>query len=272
MATLPLFTDAAALAARVPDGATVVLATSGVFLEPDVILEALEQRFLATGHPRDLTVVHPLGIGDQEGSALRRLAHPRMVRKVVGGHWSWSPAVRRLAHGNRIEAYSLPAGVIRALLGAIAAGGQGLVTKIGLGTLPDPRHGGGRINAAARDVLTEVVRVDGSEWLRYRPFRVDVAIIRATSADRCGTLSSSHAPWDPGIRGAALAARGTGGQVLAQVAHVEDARAGQVSPAAGVRADAIVEVPETPGARVADAAARTPRPVPRRRFGPAFGF
>ena len=83
--------------ASVPDGATVALTSSGVFLEADALYAVLERTFLETGHPRDLTLVHALGIGDGERSGLNRFAHEGMVERVIGGHWSWSSPMQRLA-------------------------------------------------------------------------------------------------------------------------------------------------------------------------------
>src|SRR4028119_1004026 len=93
------------IARLVPDGATVALCGSGIFLEADEIYKGLEASFLETGHPRDLTLVHALGIGDGKGSGLSRFAYEGMVRRVVGGHWSWSPTMQKLARDNKIEAY-----------------------------------------------------------------------------------------------------------------------------------------------------------------------
>src|SRR6218665_3354022 len=107
--------EAAAAVEEIFDGATIALAGSGGgLLEPDAVLAQLEQRFLKTGHPRDLTVVHALGIGDGMG------------RRVIGGHWSWAPAMQRMAQDEAFEAYSFPAGVISTLLREIGAGRPGL--------------------------------------------------------------------------------------------------------------------------------------------------
>ncbi|TVQ30380.1 MAG: acyl CoA:acetate/3-ketoacid CoA transferase, partial [Geminicoccaceae bacterium] len=131
--------SATAMAARIPDGATVALSGSGIFLEADAIFRAIEQRFLATGHPQGLTLVHALGLGDGQGSGLGRFAHAGLVRRVIGGHWSWSPSMQRLAREDAIAAYAFPAGVLATLLREIGAGRPGLITRIGLGTFADPR-------------------------------------------------------------------------------------------------------------------------------------
>lgn len=220
------------IAARVPDGATVALAGSGIFLEADEILAAVERRFLKTGRPHGLTIVHALGVGDGRGSGLGRVAHDGMTRRVIGGHWSWSPAMQRLAGENRIAAYAFPAGAISTLLREIGAGRPGLITKIGLGTFADPRLDGGRINAAADESLVELVEFDGEEWLRYRPVPIDVAIIRGTVADPRGNISCAREPCDLDVYAAALAARNSGGAVLAQV---EERRESRPPPARLVR-------------------------------------
>ncbi len=234
------------IAARVPDGATLALTGSGVFLEADEIFAALERRFLETGAPRGLTLVHALGIGDGQGSGIGRFAHEGMTRRVIGGHWSWSPAMQRLARENRVAAYSFPAGVISTLLRESGAGRPGLLTRIGLGTFADPRLDGGRINEAASENLVEVVEFDGREWLRYKPLRIDVAIVRGTSIDPKGNVSLAREPCDLDAYSVALAARNSGGVVLAQV---EERLSGRVLPARlaripGALIDAAVVAPD----------------------------
>lgn len=210
--------DAAAAVEQIFDGATIALAGSGGgLLEADAVLAKLEQRFLETGHPRDLTIVHALGIGDGKGSGLGRFAHAGMVRRVIGGHWSWSPAMQRLAQENAFEAYSLPAGAISTLLREIGAGRPGLITHVGLRTFVDPRLDGGKINARATEDIVELVHLDGREFLRYKPFRIDFAIVRGSSADDAGNVTLRHEPADLDVYAAALAAHNSGGHVIVQV-------------------------------------------------------
>ncbi|MBZ0228754.1 MAG: acyl CoA:acetate/3-ketoacid CoA transferase [Bauldia sp.] len=222
------------------------LTGSGIFLEADAILAAIEKRFLATGHPRDLTVVHALGIGDGVDSGLSRLAHEGLVRKVIGGHWSWSPRMQRLARENRIAAYSFPGGVISSLLREIGAGRPGLITRIGLGTFADPRVDGGRCNARADEDLVEVVEFDGKAYLRYKPFNVDCAVVRGSEADRRGNISLMREPADLDVYAVALAARNCGGAVYAQVEKLVERRAisARLYRLPGVLVDAVAVAPD----------------------------
>ena len=52
---------------------------------------------LETQHPRGLTVIHSLGIGDRKSRGMNRFAHEGMVKRVIGGHWVWSPRMQQLA-------------------------------------------------------------------------------------------------------------------------------------------------------------------------------
>ena len=89
------FLDADAAARAVPDGAVLALTGSGGgILEADHVFAALERRFLSEGHPRDLTVVHGLGIGDGPTTGMSRFAHEGMVKRVIGGHWARPPVPR----------------------------------------------------------------------------------------------------------------------------------------------------------------------------------
>ena len=237
------------------DGATIALASNGGgMLEPDAVLAKLEQRFLETGHPRDLTVVHALGIGDGKGSGLGRFAHPGMVRRVIGGHWSWSPAMQQMAKENAFEAYSFPAGAISTLLREIGAGRPGLVTHVGLRTFVDPRIDGGKINARATEDLVELIELDGREYLRYKPFKVDFAIVRGSSADGAGNVTLRREPVDLDTYAAALAAHNSGGRVIVQVKEREPAGyvPARLVRIPGVLVDTLVEAPAAPQCAIAD--------------------
>jgi propionate CoA-transferase len=240
------FIDARAAAERVKDGDTVAISGNGAGMtSPEVILAALEQRFLETGHPRDLTLVHSLGLGDRAALGTNRLAHEGMLRKIIAAHFTWSPKMQQLIRDEKLEAYCFPGGVVQQLLREIGAGRPGLFTHVGLGTFVDPRQDGGRCNQRSRDELVELLRIDGQEVLRYKPFRVDVGIIRGTYADTRGNLSPEEEALDMDIYSIALAAHNSGGTVLAQVRQIVeagtlDARSVRVP---GIVIDAVVQDP-----------------------------
>jgi len=238
--------SAAAAVQRIKDGATVLVDGSGGGInEPGAILDALEARFANEVQPSGLTVVHPSGMGDGQGGGMDRLAHKGMVRRVIGGHWNWCRGMQRLATTEQIEAYCLPQGVLSHLLRAIAGHGPGVITQVGLGTFVDPRRGGGRLNARARDTLVELIELKGREYLFYAAFPVDVAIIRGTTADEDGNITMEDEGLFAETLSAAQAARNSGGIVIAQVRnivppHTLDPRRVKVP---GVLVDAVVHVP-----------------------------
>lgn len=229
--------------ARIPSGATVLVDGSGGGVnEPTLILQALEQRFLTTGTPSNLTVIHPSGMGDHQGGGIDRLAHPGMLRRAIGGHWAWCDRMQAMARDEEIEAYCLPQGVLSHMLRVIAGGGPGVLTRVGLGTFVDPRHDGGRLNARAEEPLVEVVDFRGDEYLFYKAHPIHVAIIRGSVVDEQGNLTMEHEGLYAETLSAAQAAKNSGGFVIAQAHHL--ARTGSIDPrrvkVPGVLVDAVV--------------------------------
>jgi len=78
------FITASDAARLVPAGASILVSGSGGgHGVPETILEAIEAQFLAEDSPRDLTLIHVVGIGDRQLKGAARFGHEGLIKRSV---------------------------------------------------------------------------------------------------------------------------------------------------------------------------------------------
>ncbi len=205
----------------VHDHDTVMIGGSGGgHAVPEALIVALGKRFENEGKPGQITLLHPVGIGDNISQGVGHLAHPGMVKRIVTGALVNSPAFQKLAEENQVEAYTLPQGALSELIREMAAGRPGLLTQTGLHTFVDPRESGGRQSECAVEDLVEMVELAGKEWIFYKPYAVDIAFLRGTTADEDGNVTMEQEAVYGEMLSMAQATRRNGGIVIVQVARL----------------------------------------------------
>jgi len=224
------------------------IAVSGFVAQgsPDLILKSLADRYeqeckdgIKDG-VGNLTILFGGGPGDWESRGLNYLASipqledgstaPPMIKRAIGAHFGQVPMLGELVMKNLIEAWTLPLGSISRMIRAQATHSPGHITTIGLGTYVDPTPGvgsGGAANDLARKsplhekLVTKLTIGYGEEmktdYLLYKALPIQVGIIRATTADSSGNLSFEHESLRCDQLSVAMAARNSGGVVIAQV-------------------------------------------------------
>ena len=229
-------------ALMVKDGDTV---STGGFVScacPEALTKALENRFVETGHPRDLTLFFAAGQGHRDGTGGDHFGHEGMCKRVVGGHWDRAAKLGELALANKLEAYNLPQGVITHMYRDIAAHNIGTITHVGLNTFVDPRHEGGKLNECTKEDLVKLVNIDGEERLLYKPIPINVCLVRGSYADEYGncTVHREIGPLD--VTAQCQATKNSGGIVIVQVEKI--VQGGTLDPRLvkipGIYVDAIV--------------------------------
>lgn len=195
------------------------VAASGFLLAafPEEIFAKLEEKFLEEGSPKNLTYIQAAGQGNFKEQGTYHISHEGMIKRYITGHFAGNQRMINLVNENKIECYNFPQGVICHLYRAAAAGKMGEITRIGLKTYIDPRLQGGKMNSITTEDLVEVIDVNGEEQLFYKAPKIDVAIIRGTSADENGNVTMEEESAHIDALDVAMAAKNNGGKVIVQV-------------------------------------------------------
>src|SRR5690606_29792326 len=137
-----------------------------------------------SGHPRNLTTLHPIAAGDMSGiKGVDHIAKKGLLTKIVAGSYPSGPSsaelplIWQMLGANEVAAYNIPSGILFDMHREAAAKRPGVLTKIGLDTFVDPRQQGCAMNDAAADPVVRVENFDGEEWLYFPAIAPQVAII-----------------------------------------------------------------------------------------------
>ena len=219
MAKVKIITAAEA-AAQVPDGA--VINTEG-FVQAglsETLNRALEQRFLETGHPKDLTIFTVAGQGAGAGTGSDHFAHEGMVKRLIAGHYNLAPTLLTMAIEGKIEAYNLPQGTMAQMVRDAAGKRLGTLTHVGLNTYVDPRIEGAKVNANTTEDIVKLVEIEGEERLLFKSQPLDVVFVRGTYADESGNITLEKEACTLDATSLAQCAKNNGGKVFVQVEKV----------------------------------------------------
>ena len=213
---------------------------------PEELAVAIEERFVETGAPNDLTLFFCAAQGDTKEKGLNHFAHEGLVSRAIGAHWGLAPKIGKMAADNKILAYDFPQGVTSHMFRDSAAHKPGTLTHVGLGTFVDPRLLGGKLNPLTQQAedLVKLVEIDGSEYLYYKTHPVNFCILSGTYADEDGNISMERSGVKSENLADAQACRNSGGTVVVQVERV--VKAGSLDPQKveipGILVDAVVVV------------------------------
>ncbi|MCR5663747.1 MAG: propionate CoA-transferase [Oscillospiraceae bacterium] len=223
---MPRFLSAAEAVALIRDGDCLIYNNFLGLNNCEQLSAALNERFKASGHPRDLTIYCTAGLGGwTPGSVCEEIVLLGAVKTLILSHYSSMPETARMVLENKVEAYNLPFGVMSHAIRAAAAGQPYVISDVGLNLFVDPKYKGYQLNEKARRELVREITIDGKRRLLYETPQADVALIKASSCDALGNISMEDEPIVGDALSIAQAVHRRGGKVIVQVRRMrEEAR------------------------------------------------
>jgi 3-oxoacid CoA-transferase subunit A len=159
--------DAAAAAALIPEGASILMGGFGLCGTPDNLIQALHDR-----GTKNLTVIsNNAGIDDV---CLGILLKTRQVRKMIATYVGENKEFERQYLSGELEVELVPQGTFSERIRAAGAGIGGFFTPTAYGT----------IIAEGKETRT----IDGKHYVLEFPLGADFAFVKAWKGDRLGNL------------------------------------------------------------------------------------
>jgi propionate CoA-transferase len=219
--------DSKEVAKLIKDDDMVAISGSGGSGSPEALIRSVMNSFLESGHPRNIGVTCGISPGNltNDDVGMNMLAKEGLVGRAICAHLGMGRVFGNAIGSNQFPAFAVPLGVINHLYRAIAGHEEGIITHIGLGTFADPRVEGCCANEKAKklDPFVELININGKENLFYHSFKINVALLKASYADKNGNISFQ----EEGIIGEqynmAIATHNSGGIVIVEVKDIKPA-------------------------------------------------
>jgi len=160
--------SAAAAAALIPDGASLMFGGFMAVGTPERIVDALVAR-----GARGLTI-----IGNdtaRPGHGVGKLIDAGCVARVIASHIGTNPVTQKKMIAGEIAVELVPQGTLAERIRTGGSGLGGVLTPTGLGTSVEEGK--------------RVIDIDGAQFLLEMPLRADFALLRAHEADYQGNLT-----------------------------------------------------------------------------------
>jgi len=205
----------------IKDGDCIAINSFLAWSNPEALHDALYERVVETGSPKDLRLFCAAGFGIWDENRLAdRYIKLGAVKEIVAGHFGSMPVATKMALAGEIEAYCLPLGVLSHTIRAAAAGKDWLLSEVGIGLYCDPRVDTYAINNKSEKVLIKVEELEGKEYLLYYTPKIDIAFIKGTTVDPNGNISFEKEYLMVDALAIAQATKRNGGKVIVEVERV----------------------------------------------------
>ncbi len=208
------------------DNDTIAISGSGGSGSPEALLEAIMNSYNNTGSPKNITVVTGISPGNLTTDlvGMNMLSAKGLVGKAICAHLGMGKVFGKAIGENIFPAFAVPLGVLNHLLRAQAGNEPGIITHIGLDTFADPRLDGCCANELAKkeEPIVQVMTINNQDYLFYKTFPVNVALLKASYTDSKGNISFEHEAVIGEQYNMAIAAHNSGGIVIVQVEDIKE--------------------------------------------------
>lgn len=207
----------------IKDKSNIIITGFGNHHIPNNILLAIKNSYLNNNHPSNINLITGISAGNLslDDVGLNTLAIPNLVDKIITSHMGMSKKMANLIYENQIKAYTIPLGVYLQLLKT----NNNVITKIGLNTFCDPRLDKAMANDLTKQdnqELVSLININNQEYLSYKPFDIDVCIIKASIVDKYGNISYTKQDIIDDSYDAIIATHNKGGIVIVETNNLVD--------------------------------------------------
>ncbi len=213
------------VASLIKNGDTIAVTGCGGSCSPEALLKSIMDSYKVIKTPNNLTVTTGISPGNltENMVGMNMLSLDGLVKKAICAHLGMGKVFGEAVGNNKFPAFGIPLGVINHLYRAIAGKEPGVLTKIGIDTFADPRIEGCSLNELAKreEPIVELIKIDRKDYLFYKSFPINVALIKATYADVDGNISFEHEAVISEQFSMAAAAHNCGGIVIVQVEDIK---------------------------------------------------